>query len=57
MFKKKFSKVLKKKNSKAIFPQFGNFALQTTEIGILTAKQLEAARRVISRGTKRSCRV
>ena len=33
--------------------KFGSFALKSIEPGVLTSKQIETARRVISRATKR----
>ena len=36
---------------------YGFYALKAAEAGVVTEKQLEAARRVISRLTKRRCRV
>jgi ribosomal protein L16/L10AE len=58
ILKKVFKKTIKTKKSnnyKKIL--FGKFGLQSLANGILTKRQLEAARRSISKRTKRICKL
>lgn len=53
---KKFHKLFIKKNNfeqKLFCPKFSNYGLQSRSVGIITAKQLEAGRLVVSRFSKK----